>query len=165
MAGLALADTVFMTARAAWRPPPKKSLSEWADTSYYLSAESSAQSGRCDARRAADGRRREGLQQRRDRADAARLSRAREDHLRRRGGQGPEGTSGQHDLHKHFPGGVLSLVGANSARASAASPQGVIFDEVDATRRARADGDPIKLGDRSAPSTSGTGRSSRARRR
>lgn len=37
---------VIDRARGAWRPPPKLTLSEWADRYFYLSAESSAQVGR-----------------------------------------------------------------------------------------------------------------------
>jgi phage terminase large subunit GpA-like protein len=39
-------EGVISEARASWRPPPKLSLSEWADEHFYLSPESSAQSGR-----------------------------------------------------------------------------------------------------------------------
>lgn len=37
---------VIARAREAWKPPPKLTLSEWADQHFYLSAESSAQPGR-----------------------------------------------------------------------------------------------------------------------
>jgi phage terminase large subunit GpA-like protein len=37
---------VIVRARAAWRPPPKLTLSQWADQHFYLSPESSAQAGR-----------------------------------------------------------------------------------------------------------------------
>lgn len=51
-------------------------------------------------------------------------------------------------LHKRFPGGVLSLVGANSgAGLRRISRKVVLFDEVDAyPSSAGADGDPVKLG-------------------
>jgi phage terminase large subunit GpA-like protein len=39
-------DEVVNSARGTWKPPPKLTLSEWADTFFYLSAESSAQVGR-----------------------------------------------------------------------------------------------------------------------
>ena len=39
-------DAVLRDAGEAWRPPPKLSLSQWADEFFYLSAESSAQVGR-----------------------------------------------------------------------------------------------------------------------
>jgi len=37
---------LFARARAAWRPPPRLKLSEWADEHFYLSAESAAEPGR-----------------------------------------------------------------------------------------------------------------------
>lgn len=40
------ADAEGRKATEAWRPPPKLTLSQWADESFYLSAESSAQVGR-----------------------------------------------------------------------------------------------------------------------
>lgn len=56
--------------------------------------------------------------------------------------------SGQTIAHKRFPGGVLSMVGANSgAGFRRISRKVVIFDEVDAyPASAGSDGDPIKLG-------------------
>lgn len=39
-------DASVTVARGGWRPPPKLTLSEWADQFFYLSAESSAQAGR-----------------------------------------------------------------------------------------------------------------------
>jgi phage terminase large subunit GpA-like protein len=39
-------DSVIQRARAAWRPPPRLSLSEWADTFYVLSPETAAEPGR-----------------------------------------------------------------------------------------------------------------------
>jgi phage terminase large subunit GpA-like protein len=56
-------------------------------------------------------------------------------------------------LHKRFPGGVLSMVGANSGRGfRRVSRRVVIFDEVDGypPRGAGNEGDPIKLGERRA---------------
>ena len=45
-APLASLDEVIARARAAWRPPPKLTLSQWADEHFRLSVESSAQPGR-----------------------------------------------------------------------------------------------------------------------
>lgn len=61
-------------------------------------------------------------------------------------------TSAQTILHKEFPGGVLSMVGANSGRGfRRVSRRLVIFDEVDAyPPSAGSEGDPIKLGERRA---------------
>lgn len=60
--------------------------------------------------------------------------------------------SGQTILHKKFPGGILSMVGANSGRGfRRVSRRVVIFDEVDAyPASAGSEGDPIKLGMRRA---------------
>jgi phage terminase large subunit GpA-like protein len=60
--------------------------------------------------------------------------------------------SGNTILHKRFPGGVLSMVGANSgAGFRRVSRKVVIFDEVDAyPSSAGSDGDPIKLGTKRA---------------
>lgn len=64
---------------------------------------------------------------------------------------GPK-TSAQTILHKAFPGGVLSMVGANSGRGfRRVSRRVVIFDEVDGyPPSAGGEGDPIKLGERRA---------------
>lgn len=61
-------------------------------------------------------------------------------------------TSAQTILHKSFPGGVLSMVGANSGRGfRRISRRVVFFDEVDAyPTSAGNDGDPIKLGEKRA---------------
>lgn len=61
-------------------------------------------------------------------------------------------TSAQTILHKTFPGGVLSMVGANSGRGfRRVSRRVVIFDEVDGyPPSAGTEGDPIKLGERRA---------------
>lgn len=55
-------------------------------------------------------------------------------------------------LHKRFPGGVLSMVGANSgAGFRRISRRVVIFDEVDGyPPSAGSDGDPVKLGTKRA---------------
>lgn len=44
--GLASLDEVITSASAAWKPPPKLTLSQWADEYFRLSAENSAQPGR-----------------------------------------------------------------------------------------------------------------------
>lgn len=61
-------------------------------------------------------------------------------------------TSAQTILHKTFPGGVLSMVGANSGRGfRRVSRRVVIFDEVDGyPPSAGAEGDQIKLGEKRA---------------
>jgi phage terminase large subunit GpA-like protein len=61
-------------------------------------------------------------------------------------------TSAQTILHKSFPGGVLSMVGANSGRGfRRVSRRLVIFDEVDGyPASAGSEGDPIRLGERRA---------------
>lgn len=61
-------------------------------------------------------------------------------------------TSAQTILHKSFPGGVLSMVGANSGRGfRRVSRRIVIFDEVDGyPPSAGTEGDPIKLGEKRA---------------
>lgn len=61
-------------------------------------------------------------------------------------------TSAETILHKSFPGGVLSIVGANSGRGfRRVSRRVVIFDEVDGyPASAGNEGDPIKLGTRRA---------------
>jgi phage terminase large subunit GpA-like protein len=59
-------------------------------------------------------------------------------------------TSAQTILHKTFPGGILSMVGANSGRGfRRVSRRVVIFDEVDGyPPSAGAEGDQIKLGEK-----------------
>lgn len=59
-------------------------------------------------------------------------------------------TTGQTILHKSFPGGVLSMIGANSGRGfRRISRRVVIFDEVDAyPASAGTEGDPVKLGEK-----------------
>lgn len=61
-------------------------------------------------------------------------------------------TSAETILHKTFPGGVLSMVGANSGRGfRRVSRRVVIFDEVDGyPASAGNEGDPVKLGERRA---------------
>ncbi len=43
--GLADLERVISSARGAWRPPPRRTLSEWADTHFVLSAETAAEPG------------------------------------------------------------------------------------------------------------------------
>ncbi len=61
-------------------------------------------------------------------------------------------TSDNTVLHKTFPGGLLSMVGANSGRGfRMVSRRVVIFDEVDAyPPSAGTEGDPVKLGEKRA---------------
>lgn len=195
MEGLANPAQVIVRALGNWRPPPKKSLSEWANENFYLSAESSAQSGRwstlpyqrepmdaiTDPRvtfvtfmksarvgytkmiNAAIGysidhdpcsmlvvqptvedakgySKEEIAPMLRDCPSLTNIVHDMED-------AGPR-DSGNTILHKKFPGGVLSLVGANSgAGFRRISRKRVFFDEVDAyPPSAGSDGDPIKLG-------------------
>ena len=65
--------------------------------------------------------------------------------------EGPKGSSNTIQ-HKTFPGGVLSLIGANSGTGfRRISRRVVIFDEVDAyPASAGSDGDPIELGTKRA---------------
>jgi terminase, large subunit len=194
--GLASTDDVFRGARAAWRPPPRLSLSEWADAKFYLSAESSAQVGRWSTLPYQRGimdamtdpavtyvslmksarvgytkmidafigysidqdpcpvlvvqptvddakgfSKEEIAPMLRDCPDLARIVFEEAEEA------GPR-DSGNTILHKKFPGGVLSLVGANSgAGLRRISRKRVLFDEVDGyPPSAGSDGDPIKLG-------------------
>lgn len=189
-------EGVISEARASWRPPPKLSLSEWADEHFYLSPESSAQSGRwstlpyqrewmdsiTDPRvthvtvmksarvgytkvmNAAIGyfidqapcpmlvveptvedakgySKEEIAPMLRDCPKLARIVFEEAEEV------GPR-DSGNTILHKRFPGGVLSMVGANSgAGFRRISRRVVFFDEVDGYPvSAGSDGDPIKLG-------------------
>ncbi|AGC43264.1 phage terminase, large subunit [Myxococcus stipitatus DSM 14675] len=187
---------VVRAARAAWAPPPKLTLSQWADEYFYLSAESSAEPGRWRT-----------LPYQRGIMDAftdsavsyvSVIKSARVGWTKILGAligycihQAPasillvmptvedaKGTSKEeiapmirdcpvltplvHEdadvaatregsntiLHKRYPGGVLSLVGANSGTGfRRISRKVVLFDEVDAYPvEAGRDGDPIKLG-------------------
>lgn len=196
MNGFADLEATIRSARAAWRPPPKLTLSEWADQHFRLSAESSAQVGRWvtlpyqkgimdaftdpavthvsvmkSARigwtkivnaligysihqdpcpilvvqptvEDAQGYSKEEIAPML--RDCPVLSsvifEAAEE-------TGPR-DSGNTILHKRFPGGVLSMVGANSgAGFRRISRKRVLFDEVDGyPPSAGSDGDPIKLG-------------------
>lgn len=187
---------VVRKARLAWRPPPRLSLSEWADQHFYLSAESSAQAGRwttlpyqrgiLDAITDPDVSQVSVMKSARvgytkcmnatigyylaqdpcpilvvqptvDDAkgyskeeiapmlrDCPTLAKIIFDDAEE---SGPR-DSGNTILHKRFPGGVLSMVGANSgAGFRRISRRVVIFDEVDGyPPSAGSDGDPIKLG-------------------
>lgn len=64
---------------------------------------------------------------------------------------GPRG-SGNTILHKHFPGGVLSLVGSNSGAGFRMSSRRVgVYDEIDAFPESTGpEGDPIELAKRRA---------------
>lgn len=189
-------EGVVARARAAWRPPPRLSLSEWADAHFYLSAESAATPGRwrtlpyqrgiMDA--ITDPRVRQvsvmksarvGYTKIIDAAigyhmhhapcpilvvqptiddakgyskeeiapmlrDCPELARIVVEDAEDQGAR----DGGNTILHKRFPGGVLSMVGANSgAGFRRISRRVVIFDEVDGyPASAGSDGDPIKLG-------------------
>ncbi len=189
-------DEVIAETRHAWRPPPKLSLSQWADEHFYLSPESSAQAGRwrtlpyqrewmdaiTDPRvtqvtvmksarvgytkvmnaaigyfidqapcpmlvveptvEDAKGYSKEEIAPML--RDCPRLAQIVFDDAEE---VGPR-DSGNTILHKRFPGGVLSMVGANSgAGFRRISRRVVIFDEVDGYPvSAGSDGDPIKLG-------------------
>ncbi len=193
---LANLDAVIADAFAAWRPPPRLTLSEWADAHFYLSAESAAEPGRwktlpyqrgiMDAitdplveqisvmksarvgytkcMNAAIGyymhqapcpilvvqptvddakgySKEEIAPMLRDCPELSRIVFEDAEEV------GPK-DSGNTILHKRFPGGVLSMVGANSgAGFRRVSRKVVIFDEVDGyPPSAGAEGDQIKLG-------------------
>jgi phage terminase large subunit GpA-like protein len=183
-----------------WRPPPKLSLSQWADEHFYLSAESAAEPGRWKSMpyqvgildaitdpsitrvsvmksarvgytkcinaaiayhiaqdpcpimvvqptvEDAEGYSKEEIAPMlRDCAVLAGL--VTNDDKQRGKTRGIESTI----LDKRFPGGVLSMVGANSGRGfRRVSRRVVIFDEVDGypAKGAGKDGDPIKLGEK-----------------
>lgn len=190
-------DDVLTRAFRAWRPPPKLTLSQWADQHFRLSAESAAQPGRwttlpyqremmdclTDPRvekvtlmksarigytmmvTAFQGyhidyapagilvvQPTEANAKRYSKEyvavmirDCPRLSKIMFEDAEEAEG-GPKG--GRNTiLHKMFPGGVLSLVGANSgAGLRMISRQVVIADEADAyPPSAGSDGDPIEL--------------------
>lgn len=189
-------DTIVAGAMHAWRPPPKLSLSEWADRHFYLSAESAAEPGRwkclpyqvepldaiTDPRveqvtwmksarigytkcmNAAIGyhihqnpcpilvvqptvddakgySKEEIAPMLRDCPELTKIVFEDVEEV------GPK-DSGNTILHKRFPGGVLSMVGANSgAGFRRVSRKVVIFDEVDGyPPSAGSEGDQIRLG-------------------
>lgn len=196
MSSYASVGGIIARARGAWKPPPKLSLSQWAEANFFLSAENAAEPGRwhcipyqvemMDA--FTDPRvsqisvmksARVGLTKIfnafvgycMDRApcpvlvvqptveDAKGYSKEEIAPMLRdcpvltkivfddAEENGPK-DSGNTILHKTFPGGVLSLVGANSGTGlRRVSRRVVLFDEVDAyPPSAGSDGDPIKLG-------------------
>lgn len=178
--------------RTAWRPPPRLSLSEWADEHFYLSAESAAEPGRWKTlpyqRGIMDAITDPAVEQvswmKSARVGATKIMDATVGYfmhqdpcpvmvvqptvedaegyskeeiapmlrdcpalaglVRERKGK----SAAQTILHKSFPGGSLSMVGANSARGfRRVSRRVVIFDEVDGyPPSAGAEGDQIKLG-------------------
>jgi phage terminase large subunit GpA-like protein len=191
-------NTTVAEALQSWRPPPRLSLSEWADRHFYLSAESAATPGRwhtlpyqkgiMDAitdptvervsvmksarvgytkcMNAAIGyymhqapcpilvvqptvddakgySKEEIAPMLRDCPELAKIVFEDAEEV------GPK-DGGNTILHKRFPGGVLSMVGANSgAGFRRVSRKVVIFDEVDGyPPSAGAEGDQIKLGTR-----------------
>jgi terminase, large subunit len=195
-AGLASVDAVIRSAMRAWKPPPRLSLSEWADRYFYLSVESSAESGRwrtlpyqraimdaftdprverVSVRKSArigwtkiinalvgysihqapcpllvvqptvdDAKgysKEEIAPMLRDCEVLATIVFEEAEEV------GPR-ESGNTILHKKFPGGVLSLVGANSGTGfRRVSRKIVLFDEVDGyPPSAGSDGDQIELG-------------------
>jgi phage terminase large subunit GpA-like protein len=194
---LANIEDVIRGAMGAWRPPPRLSLSEWADTYFYLSAESAAEPGRWKT-----------LPYQRGMMDAVTDPKVEQISVMKSArvgytkimnaavgffmhqdpsgmlvvqptvddakgyskeeiapmlrdtpvleklildeseeGAGPK-DSGNTILHKSYPGGVLSMVGANSgAGFRRISRRVVIFDETDGyPPSAGSDGDQIKLG-------------------
>lgn len=194
------ARDVCQEVRKVFRPPPKLTLSEWADTYYFLSAESAAEPGRwktipyqkgfmdaiTDPRvtwvimmksarigytKCIDAAIGYGIHQdpcpmlvvQPTVEDAKGFSKEEIAPMIRdcpvlsqivfedASDAGPR-DSGNTILHKKFPGGVLSMVGANSgAGFRRISRKRVFFDEVDGyPPSAGSDGDPIKLGARRA---------------
>jgi phage terminase large subunit GpA-like protein len=189
-------DEILSSAMGAWRPPPKLSLSEWADEHFYLSPENAAVPGRwktlpyqksiMDAMTDPGVERVTllksarigytlmvsacigyyiqhepcpilGVQPTVDDArgysketiapmlrDVPVLAKIVFEDVE---DKGPK-SSGATILHKTYPGGVLSLVGANSGSGfRRVSRKVVIFDEVDAyPQSAGSEGDAIKLG-------------------
>jgi phage terminase large subunit GpA-like protein len=179
-----------------WRPPPKLSLSEWADEHFYLSAESAAEPGRwrslpyqrgiLDAitdpaieRVSVMKSARVGYTKCMNAAIAYHMAQdpcpilVVQPTVEDAEGYSKEEiapmlrdctvlaglvadkvrTAESTILHKRFPGGVLSMVGANSGRGfRRVSRRVVIFDEVDGYPPGGAgnEGDPIKLGERRA---------------
>lgn len=186
----------FAGVAAALRPPPKLSLSQWADRHFYLSAESAAEPGRWKTlpyqRGILDAITDPGVE-RVSVMKSARVGYTKcvnaaigyfihqdpcpilvvQPTVEDAEGYSKEEiapmlrdcevlaglvsessvkTSAQTILHKSFPGGVLSMVGANSGRGfRRVSRRVVIFDEVDGyPPSAGSEGDQIKLGERRA---------------
>lgn len=198
MSDYASARDVVRACRGSWRPPPKLTLSEWADRNFYLSAESSAQSGRWSTLPYQRGildsitdplvtkvsvmkSARVGWTKCMNAAigyyidqdpcsvlvvqptvedakgyskeeiapmlrDCPRLAKIVFEDAEEKGPRDSANTI----LHKRFPGGVLSLVGANAGSGfRRISRRVVMFDEVDGyPPSAGSDGDPVKLGEK-----------------
>lgn len=192
------ASAVVGRAMRAWRPPPKLSLSEWADREFVLSAESAAEPGRwhtipyqrgiMDA--ITDPEVSDVTMMKSARVgytsilsagigyfiahdpcsqlvvqptvddgkefsketiapmlrDVPTLAKVRFREFEEKGG-GPKEASNTL-THKAFPGGILSIIGANSGTGFRRKTRRVVwFDEVDAyPPSAGNEGDPIKLG-------------------
>ena len=200
--GFADLDEVVARAVAAWRPPPRLSLSKWADRYFRLSAQTAAEPGRWHTlpyqREPLDSITDAAVTQvtliksarigytlmlstamgyfmhqhpssilvvqptvddaknfsketvapmLRDVPVLSRLVFRDTDKGKDPKGKGPKDSSSTL-THKEFPGGVLSLTGANSgAGLRRISRRVVMFDEVDAyPPSAGNDGDPIELG-------------------
>lgn len=194
----ASAREVVTRAHSLWKPPPKLTLSEWADAYFYLSAESSAQSGRWTTLPYQRGildaitdptvtkvsvmkSARVGFTKCMNAAigyyidqdpcsilvvqptvedakgyskeevapmlrDCPRLAKIIFEESEEKGPRDSANTI----LHKRYPGGVLSLVGANAGSGfRRISRRVVMFDEVDGyPPSAGSDGDPVKLGEK-----------------
>lgn len=196
-ADLSSARLAVRSCFAALKPPPKLSLSEWADEHYYLSAESAAETGRWKTLPYQKGIMDEITNPLVEKVSVKKSARvgytkcmnaaigyymdqdpssmlvvqptvddakgySKEEiapmirdcpRLAAKVLDDPDVESGPKDssntiLHKKFPGGVLSMVGANSGGGfRRISRRVVLFDEVDAyPPSAGSDGDPIKLG-------------------
>ncbi len=196
MAATAAASDWLASAWAALRPPPKLSLSAWADDHFRLSAESSAEPGRwktlpyqrgiLDAisdpkvqRISVQKSARVGYTKGINAAiayfmaldpcpimvvqptiDTAKIYSKEEiapmlrdvEALAGLVSEGSSRDAANTVAHKTFPGGLLSMVGANSGRGfRMVSRRVVVFDEVDAyPASAGTEGDPVKLGEKRA---------------
>ncbi len=185
-------DALVQSALAAWRPPPRLSLSEWADRHFALSAESAAEPGRWKTlpyqREILDAFTNPTVEQvsviksarvgwtkcmnvvvayymAQDPCPIMIVQPTIEDAegyskeeiapmirdvpvLRALIPEAKTRDSGQTLLHKAFPGGSVSMVGANSGRGfRRVSRKVVLFDEVDGyPPSAGTEGDQIKLG-------------------
>jgi phage terminase large subunit GpA-like protein len=195
-------DRVVRRAMRAWRPPPKLTLSQWADEYFVMSAESSAEPGRwktlpyqrgimdaisdpCIPEVTVEKSARigftlilsaaAGYYMHQDPTSILVVQPTVEDgkeysketiapmltdvpvlaalRFRDVADKGPKGSSNTM-THKKFPGGLLSIAGANSATGLRRKSRRVIFfDEVDAyPPSAGSEGDPIELGKKRARS-------------
>jgi phage terminase large subunit GpA-like protein len=194
---LADLEKVITGAFEAWRPPPRLSLSEWADSYFFLSAESAAEAGRWKTlpyqRGIMDAITDPAVEQvsllKSARIGYTKILNATVGYYIHQNPSSilvvqptvedakgyskeeiapmlrdcpvlaglvfddPEAATGPKDtgntiLHKKFPGGVLSMVGANSGTGfRRISRKVIIFDEVDGyPPSAGSEGDQIKLG-------------------